>query len=63
MTLLGDGIRPGWPVPAFGFVLAVSGAVALAHFSAVSTVVLEAAHQELPPLADEDDGRLRVGRV
>jgi hypothetical protein len=34
LTLLGDSIRGGWAVPAgFGFVLAVSGAVALAHFS------------------------------
>jgi len=35
LTLLGDSIRVGWAVPAgFGFVLAVSGAVALAYFSA-----------------------------
>ncbi|MET3805716.1 MFS family permease [Nakamurella sp. UYEF19] len=34
LTLLGDSIRAGWAVPAgFGFVLAISGAVALAHFS------------------------------
>lgn len=36
LTLLGDSIRDGWAVPAaFGFVLAISGAVALAHFSAI----------------------------
>lgn len=35
LTLLGDGIRSGWAsAAALAFVLAVSGAVALAHFSA-----------------------------
>ena len=35
LTLLGDGIRSGWSGPAgCAFLLAISGAVALAHFSA-----------------------------
>lgn len=61
LTLLGDSIRDGWAVPAgFGFVLAISGAVALAHFSAapVEQLVSARAHESQP-----DDGtRIAVER-
>lgn len=56
LTLLDDGIRPGWPVPAaFGFVLAVSGAVALAHFSAIQTSDSQAARPRSQRQPDDDD--------
>ena len=45
LLLLGDSIRPGWPVPAaFGFVLAITGAVALAHFAAVQPIEIRPPH-------------------
>lgn len=58
LTLLGDSIRDGWAVPAgFGFVLAISGAVALAHFSAVPRPQLVSAHAHQP---QPDDGGTRI---
>jgi hypothetical protein len=63
LTLLGDSIRHGWVVPAaFGFVFAVSGAVALAHFSSVPAVAIRPPHT-LHTHADDDDGRLAIERV
>jgi hypothetical protein len=63
LTLLGDGIRSGWPVPAgLGFILAVTGAVALAHFSSVPPVAIRPPHA-LAAHADEDDGWLAVERA
>jgi len=63
LTLLGDGIRSGWPVPAaFGFVLAVSGAVALAHLSSVPAVAIRAP-QFIDPTTVENDGSLAVERA
>ncbi|SDO80768.1 hypothetical protein SAMN04515671_2037 [Nakamurella panacisegetis] len=57
LTLLGDSIRDGWAVPAaVGFVLAVSGAVALAHFSSVHVVEIRPLH--LHHRAEDGDGRL-----
>ncbi len=62
LTLLGDSIRDGWAVPAaFGFVLAVSGAVALAHFATVPVAPVPALH--LPHPHAEGDGRVAVGRA
>lgn len=56
LTLLGDGIRAGWPVPAaFGFVLAISGAVALAHFSSIPTMDIRSPHLRRPRPQDDDD--------
>ncbi len=47
LTLLGDGIRSGWSVAAgVAFVLAVSGAVALAHFSAIRPEAIAQAAQD-----------------
>ena len=44
LTLLGDGIRSGWASAAgLGFVLAVSGAVVLAHVSAIHPATIEPA--------------------
>lgn len=63
LTLLGDSIRDGWAVPAaFGFVLAVSGAVSLAHFATVPPAVVPPIHRPHPRAA-EGDGRLAVGRA
>lgn len=63
LTLLGDGIRPGWPIPAaIAFTLAVSGAVALAHFSAIRPLEIRPPHR-LHRNADGGDGRLAVDRA
>lgn len=49
LTLLGDSIREGWAVPAgFGFVLAIAGALALAHFSTGTLVPVRPHGQHLP---------------
>src|ERR1700712_2466855 len=56
LTLLGDSIRTNWTVPAaFGFVLAVSGAVALAHFASVHATEIRPphAHEIRPAEGDE----------
>ena len=65
LTLLGDGIRTGWAGAAgLAFVLAVSGAVALAHFSAIrpdaiAQVAKDSGDQSVLPgpgdAADESD--------
>ncbi len=62
LTLLGDSIRAGWPVPAaVGFVLAVSGAVALAHVSALHPMTIRPPHDHHPRA--EGDGVLAVERA
>lgn len=62
LTLLGDGIRPGWAAPAaLGFLLAVSGAVALAHFSSVPAIAIRPP-QLLRPATDDGEGRLALER-
>ena len=61
LTLLGDSIRDGWAVPAaFGFILAVAGAVALAHFSSVHVVEIRPLHLHQ---RSEGDGRVAVESV
>lgn len=62
LTLLGDGIRTGWSGAAgLSFVLAVSGAVALAHFSAIhpdviATVAQSSKDQPVLPGPGRADG-------
>jgi hypothetical protein len=49
LTLLGDGIRSGWGTAAgLGFVLAVSGAVLLAHVSAIGPETMATIGEETP---------------
>ncbi len=58
LTLLGDSIRTNWTVPAaFGFVLAVSGAVALAHFASIHPIDVRPQHG-LPTRSADGDERL-----
>lgn len=67
LTLLGDGIRSGWAGPAcLGFVLAVSGAVSLAHVSAIHPETIAPAGDHAPcktpgdrPLAERADAAAR----
>src|ERR1700712_2363038 len=56
LTLLGDSIRTNWTVPAaFGFVLAVSGAVPLPHFASIHPIEIRAAHGLQVRPADGDE--------
>ena len=61
LTLLGDSIRDGWAVPAgIGFVLAVAGAVSLAHVTSIHPLEIHPHGRRSP---DDQDSERAVEQV